>query len=82
MEKRTRRRFTAEFKQEVVLLYLRGTSKRDIMLAYDISQASPDLWVKQYKATHSLDEMDDQMREVARTRKLQKFAKAVFRHMT
>ena len=58
-EKRQRRTYTDEFKQQLVQLYLNGKRKCDIIREYDISASLLDKWIKQSQTTGSFKEKDN-----------------------
>ncbi|AGK53976.1 transposase IS3/IS911 [Bacillus sp. 1NLA3E] len=47
MAKRERRKFTEEFKNQMVQLYLNGKSRQEIIREYDLTPSSLDKWVGQ-----------------------------------
>lgn len=59
MTKRPRRSFTTEFKQQMVLLYLNGKSKADIVREYDLSATALDRWIQQHQNSGSFKEKDN-----------------------
>ena len=59
MTKRPRRTYTDEFKQQMVLLYLNGKSKADIVREYDLSPTAFDRWIKQHQTSGSFKEKDN-----------------------
>ena len=58
-EKRQRRTYTDEFKEQLVQLYLNGKRKCDIIREYDISASLLDKWIKQSQTTGSFKEKDN-----------------------
>lgn len=58
-EKRQRRTYTDEFKEQLVQLYLNGKRKCDIIREYDISSSLLDKWIKQSQTTGSFKEKDN-----------------------
>lgn len=58
-EKRQRRTYTDEFKEQLVQLYLNGKRKCDIIREYDISSSLLDKQIKQSQTTGSFKEKDN-----------------------
>lgn len=58
-EKRQRRTYTEEFKEQLVQLYLNGKRKCDIIREYDIASSLLDKWIKQSQTTGSFKEKDN-----------------------
>lgn len=58
-ERKPRRTYTDEFKNQLVQLYLNGKRKCDIVKEYDISNAILDKWIKQAQETGSFKEKDN-----------------------
>jgi transposase len=58
-EKRQRRTYTDEFKNQLVQLYLNGKRKCDIIREYDIAASLLDKWIKQSETTGSFKEKDN-----------------------
>ena len=58
-EKRQRRTYTDEFKEQLVQLYLNGKRKCDIIREYDISASLFDKWINQSQTTGSFKEKDN-----------------------
>ncbi len=72
MTKRERRKFTDEFKNQMVQLYLNGKPRADILKEYDLSGSAFDRWVKQSKTSGSFRENDnrsDEQKELIKLRK-------------
>jgi transposase len=63
MQKRERRSFTNEFKQQMVQLYENGKPRADILREYDLSASTFDRWVKQSRTTGSFKEKDNRTEE-------------------
>ncbi len=59
MTKRARRTFTAEFKQQMVQLYLNGKPRKDIIREYELTPSSLDKWINQHQTTGSFQEKDN-----------------------
>ncbi|QRN85727.1 transposase [Clostridia bacterium] len=58
-DKRARRDFTDEFKNQVVQLYLNGKSKSSIIKEYDLSPFSLNRWVNKHQFFGSFKEKDN-----------------------
>lgn len=58
-ERRQRRTYTEEFKEQLVQLYLNGKRKCDIIREYDIASSLLDKWIKQSQTTGSFKEKDN-----------------------
>ena len=58
-KKQPRRKFTAEFKEQIVQLYLNGKSKSDIRKEYDLYASTLDNWIKQHQNTGSFKSVDN-----------------------
>lgn len=58
-ERRQRRIYTEEFKEQLVQLYLNGKRKCDIIREYDIASSLLDKWIKQSQTTGSFKEKDN-----------------------
>jgi len=72
MAKRERRKFTDEFKNQMVQLYLNGKPRGEILKEYDLSASAFDRWVKQSKTSGSFRENDnrsDEQKELIKLRK-------------
>jgi len=72
MGKRERRKFTDEFKNQMVQLYLNGKPRGEILKEYDLSTSAFDRWVKQSKTSGSFRENDnrsDEQKELIKLRK-------------
>ena len=72
---RQRRKFTAEFKEQIVQLYLNGKSKSDIRKEYDLYASTLDNWIKQHQDTgsfKSVDNLSDSEKELIELRKRNK----------
>ena len=75
MEKRTRRSFTNEFKEQVVKLHLAGKPRNEIIKEYDLTPSAFDKWIRQHKGTGSFMEKDNrtpEQEELIRLRKQNK----------
>ena len=58
-ERRQRRTYTEEFKEQLVQLYFNGKRKCDIIREYDIASSLLDKWIKQSQTTGSFNEKDN-----------------------
>lgn len=58
-ERRQRRTYTEEFKEQLVQLYFNGKRKCDIIREYDIASSLLDKWIKQSQTTGSFKEKDN-----------------------
>lgn len=58
-EKRPRRTYTDEFKNQVIQLYKNGKRKCDIVREYDIAHSLLDKWIKQADNSGSFKEKDN-----------------------
>jgi len=63
MEKRLRRSFSKEFKEQVVKLYLAGKPRNEIIKEYDLTPSAFDKWIRQHKETGSFKEKDNRTPE-------------------
>ena len=71
-EKRTRRTYTEEQKQQLVSLYNQGKPRSEIIREYDLTGSALDRWVKRINATGSSHEKDNRTpeeQELVRLRK-------------
>jgi transposase len=59
MTKRPRRKFTTEFKAQMVALHESGKRRKDLINDYDLSASALDKWIKQAKTTGSFREADN-----------------------
>ncbi len=72
MTKKARRTFTAEFKEQIVQLYLNGKPRKDIIREYDLTPSSLDKWVNQSQTSGSFKEKENlspEQQELNRLRK-------------
>lgn len=72
---RPRRKFTDEFKEQIVQLYLNGKSKADIKKEYDLYAYTLDKWIKQHQETGSFktkDNLSETEKELIELRKRNK----------
>ena len=71
-EKRSRRTYTEEQKQQLVALYNQGKARSKIIREYDLTGSAFDRWVKRINTTGSSHEKDNRTpeeRELLRLRK-------------
>jgi len=71
-ERRPRRQYTEEFKNQLVQLYNNGKPKAEIVREYELTASSFDLWIKRINATGSSHEKDNrtpEQEELIRLRK-------------
>lgn len=71
-ERRPRRKFTEEFKQQMVKLYNSGKPKADILREYDLTASAFDRWIKRINQTGSTKEADNRTPEENELLKLRK----------
>ncbi len=62
-QKRQRRTYTDEFKNQLVQLYLNGKRKCDVIREYDISASLLNKWINQSQASGSFKEKDNRTPE-------------------
>ena len=67
-----RRRFTDEFKNQIVQLYQNGKRKCDIINEYNIAPSLLDKWIKQAESTGSFKEKDNRTTETQELIELRK----------
>ena len=60
MEKRAKREFTKEFKQQMVMLHSSGKPASEIIREYDLTASAFHKWVKQFRQTGSFKENENQ----------------------
>lgn len=63
MANQKRRKFTPEFKAQIVQLYLSGKPRKDIIAEYDLTPSSMDKWLSQYSKSGSFKEKDNKSEE-------------------
>ena len=56
MTKRERRTYTAEFKNQMVQLYLNEKPRHEIIKEYDLTPSTFDKWLKQSQSSGSFKE--------------------------
>ena len=62
-DRKTKRTFTDEFKQQIVKLYNTGKTKAEICREYDLSRNVIDRWIKRINETGSTKESDNRTLE-------------------
>ncbi len=70
--RRERRKYTDEFKKQVVNLYNNGKSRSEIIKEYDLTPSAFNNWVKQFNNTGSFkaaDNRSDEENELIELRK-------------
>lgn len=72
MERRARRKYTDEFKEQVVKLYLNGKSQTEIIREYELTPSSFNRWIKQHKESGSFKEKDNRNKDDIELIKLRK----------
>lgn len=72
IEKRVRRTYTEEQKQQLVTLYNQGKSRSEIIREYDLTGSAFDRWVKRINATGSSHEKDNRTPEEQELLRLRK----------
>ncbi len=75
MTRRERRKFTDEFKQQVVTLYQHGKPANEIIQEYDLTPSSLHKWVQQAQSTGSFKTKDNLSDEQKQLLQLQKEVK-------
>jgi len=63
MERKAARKFTDEFKQQMVNLYNNGKPSGEIIKEYDLTPSAFHEWVKKYNKTGSFKAADNQTPE-------------------
>ena len=71
-ERREKRTYTEEFKNQMVQLLNSGKSRADIIKEYDLTGSAFDKWVLRINATGSSGEADNRTSEQAELIKLRK----------
>lgn len=61
--KRKRRTFSKEFKEQVVKLHASGKPRSEIIKEYELTPSAFDKWVRQHKASGSFEEKDNRTPE-------------------
>ena len=71
-EKRPKRTFTEQFKQQMVQLHNSGKPRSEIIKEYDLTPSSLDNWICRINATGSAKECDNRTPEEVELLKLRK----------
>ena len=71
-EKRARRTYTEEQKQQLAALYNQGKTRSEIIREYDLTGSAFDRWVKRINATGSSHEKDNRTPEEQELQRLRK----------
>ena len=71
-EKRPKRTFTEQFKQQMVQLHNSGKPRSEIIKEYDLTPSSLDNWIRRINATGSAKECDNRTPEEIELLKLRK----------
>ena len=71
-EKRERRNYTENFKQQLVQLHNNGKARSEIIREYDLTGSAFDKWVKRINATGSSREKDNRTPEQEELLRLRK----------
>lgn len=72
MEKRTRREYTKEFKQQMVSLHASGKPANEIIREYELTASTFHKWVQQFNKIGSFKEVDDRTQELIALRRQNK----------
>ena len=71
-ERRERRNYTENYKQQLVKLFNNGKPRAEIIREYELSPSAFDRWVKRINASGSSHEKDNRTREQAELLRLRK----------
>ncbi len=71
-EKRAKRKFTDQFKQQMVQLHNSGKPRAEIIKEYDLTPSALDNWIRRINATGSAKECDNRTPEATELAKLRK----------
>lgn len=72
MDKRPARKFTEEFKRQMVQLHAGGKPSNEIIKEYDLTPSTFHKWLKQYNGSGSFKEIDNQTPQEKELIKLRK----------
>ena len=61
--KRKRRTFSKEFKEQIALLHTSGKSRNEIIKDYELTPSAFDKWIQQHKTFGSFEEKDNRTPE-------------------
>ncbi len=70
--KRKRRTFSKEFKEQIVKLHASGKPRSEIIKEYELTSSAFDKWIRQHKDSGSFEEKDNrtpEQEELIRLRK-------------
>ena len=67
IQRRPKREFTEEFKQQMVQLYNSGKSKADINREYDLTPSALNRWIQRINTSGSTKEADNRSPEENRS---------------
>ena len=70
--KREKREFTAQFKNQMVQLYNSGKSRSEIAREYDLTLSALNNWIRRINSTGSTKECDNRSSEATELIKLRK----------
>lgn len=71
-EKRPKRKFTDQFKQQMVQLHNSGKPRVEIIKDYDLTPSALDNWIRRINATGSAKECDNRTPEANELMRLRK----------
>ena len=71
-EKRPKRKFTDQFKQQMVQLHNSGKPRVEIIKDYDLTPSALDNWIRRINATGSAEECDNRTPEANELMRLRK----------
>lgn len=72
MSRRERRKFTEEFKLQMVQLYNNGKAPSEIVKEYDLTRSALMNWIQKYNKTGSFKESDNISEEEKELKKLKR----------
>ena len=72
MSRRERRKFTEEFKLQMVQLYNNGKAPSEIVKEYDLTRSTLMNWIQKYNKTGSFKESDNISEEEKELKKLKR----------
>lgn len=72
MSRRERRKFTEEFKLQMVQLYNNGKAPSEILKEYDLTRSALMNWIQKYNKTGSFKESDNISEEEKELKNLKK----------
>lgn len=72
MSRKERRKFTEEFKLQMVQLYNNGKAPSEILKEYDLTRSALMNWIQKYNKTGSFKESDNISEEEKELKKLKK----------